>query len=101
MHAFMSSVLRGSGVECRDFDWLEMRGKVSQEWGFVGQVHALDVVAILPDFENDFDHVIDVALGVDAPWDGKADQVHLCGGGKHQGADFDAADSAFEIEFGG
>ena len=68
---------------------------------FVGQLQALDLVAVLPDFEDDFDHVVDVALGVDAARDGEADQIHLGGGAEHQGADFDGADAAFEIEFVG
>ena len=42
-----------------------------------------------------------MALGVDAAWNRQSDEVHLRGGGEHQGADFDGADAAFEIEFGG
>jgi hypothetical protein len=57
--------------------------EVAQEWSFVRQVHALDFLAILPDFENYFDYVIDVALGVDAAWDRQADQIHFCCFGEH------------------
>src|SRR6202158_6394172 len=78
-----------------------MRGKVPQEWRLVGQAHAGDGLAVLPDFQNHLDYIVDMALGVDAARDGEADQVHLGGGGEHQRADFDGADSAFEVEFGG
>src|ERR1700687_3301972 len=78
-----------------------MGGKVPQKWRLVGQAHAGDGLAVLPDFQNHLDYIVDMALGVDAARDGEADQVHLRGGREHQRADFDGADSAFEVEFGG
>src|ERR1700693_2085780 len=78
-----------------------MRGKVAQKWRLVGETHAWDRLAMLPDYENDFDHIVNVALGVDATRDGQPHQIHFCGAGKHEGADLDRADSAFEIKFGG
>jgi hypothetical protein len=78
-----------------------MRREMPKEGGFVGQTHALDAVAILPDFEDHFDHIIDVTLGVNAAGNRKVDQVHLRCMSEHQRADFYAANSAFEIEFGG
>ncbi len=39
---------------------------MAEERGFVGQVHPRDIRPVLPDFEDDFDYVVDVALGVDA-----------------------------------
>ena len=59
--------------------WLQVRGEVAEEWSFVGKVHAGNSVAVLPDFENDFDDIVDVALGVDAARDGEADEIHLRG----------------------
>src|SRR5271166_6411017 len=78
-----------------------MRGEVAQKRGFVGQAHAWNFFAVLPDFEDDFDHVVDVALGVDAAGDGEAYEIHFCGGSEHQCSDLYRADSAFEIEFVG
>src|SRR4051812_15333392 len=76
-----------------------MCGEVAQEWGFVGQVHAGDLLAVLPDFQDDLDNVVDVALGVDAAGDRQADQVHLCGRGEHECPDFYRTDSTFQIQF--
>src|SRR5208337_513094 len=59
----------------------------------------MNLLALLPDFEDDFNHVVDVALGVDAAGNGEAHEVHLCRGSEHQRADLDRADAAFEIEF--
>jgi hypothetical protein len=72
----------------------------------VGSAHAGDLGSVLTDFQDYFDYIINVALGVDAAGDGEADQVHRrCGGGRcwfeHQGANFYGADSDFEIAFGG
>jgi hypothetical protein len=55
--------------DCRDWHWFEVRGEVAEEWGLVGQAHAGDVFAILPDFQNYFDYVVNVALRVDAARD--------------------------------
>src|SRR5450631_4870329 len=54
-----------------------------------------------PDFEDDLDDVVDMALGVDAAGDGEAHEIHLRSGSKHQSADFYGADSAFQIKFCG
>ena len=59
----------------------------------------MNLLALLPDFEDDFHHVVDVALGVDAAGNRQAHEVHLGRGSEHQGADLDRADAAFEIEF--
>jgi hypothetical protein len=58
------------------------------------------LVTIFLDFQNDFDHVVDVALRVNAARDGEADQIHLRGRPKHQTTNLNRADSAFQIEFG-
>src|SRR5579862_332614 len=78
-----------------------MRSEVAEEWGLVGEAHAGDVFSVLPDLEYDFDDIVDVTLRVNAAWDGEADKVHFCGAGEHQRADFDGADSAFQIKFAG
>ena len=54
--------------------------------------------AAVPDFENDFDHIIDMALRVDAARNGQTDEVQLGIGAKHQRANFDRADSAFQVQ---
>src|SRR4051812_549915 len=77
-----------------------MRGEVPKEWCFIAEAHAGDLLAILPNLENDFDYVIDVALCVNASWYCEPHQVHLRSGGEHQGADFYRADSTFEIQLG-
>src|SRR5579872_2776408 len=71
---------------------------MAQEWGFVAQAHAGDPRTVLPDFEDDFDHVVDVALRIDAAGDCEANQVHLRGIREHERADFYGTDPAFEIE---
>src|SRR5208337_2941146 len=61
----------------------------------------MNLFALLPDVEDDFHHIVDVALGVDAAGNGQAHQVHIRGCSKHQGSDLYRADAAFEIEFVG
>jgi len=51
-------------------------------------------------FQNDFNYIVDVALGIDAAGNREADQIHLCRAREHQSADFYAADSAFQVKFG-
>jgi len=58
-----------------------MRGKVAQERRLVGQPHPFNLGAPRKDLKNDLHHVIDVALGVDAPRNGKPHEFHLRGGG--------------------
>ena len=72
---------------------------MAQEWRLVGQVHALDLVTGFPDFQNNFYHVVDMALRVDTSGNGEPHQVHFGGGAEHQRADFYRADSSLEIEF--
>ena len=43
-----------------------MRREMAEEWSFVGEVHAGNSVAILPDFQDYVYYVIDVTLRVDA-----------------------------------
>jgi serine/threonine protein kinase len=65
---------RGSGVRgCRYWHRFQVRAEVAQERRFVGQAHAGDVGALLPDFQNYLDYIINVALGVDAAGNGQAD----------------------------
>ncbi len=46
-----------------------------------------------------FYHVIDVALSVDAAWNGEPQQLVPCRTGEHEAADFDASDAGVAIEF--
>ena len=62
---------------------------MAEEWRFVGEAEAPDLLAIVPDLGDDLDDVVDVALGVGAARDGEADQIHFGGRTEHQGADFD------------
>src|SRR5215469_3016109 len=84
-----------------DLHWFKMRGEVAQERGFVGEAHPGDSLSILPNFEDHLDCIVDMALRVDAAWNGKANQIHFRGAGEHQGADFYTANSSFQIEFTG
>ena len=96
------SILVQNSGPCRDQrHWLQMRREMPKEGGFVGQAHTLDAVTILLDFEDYFDHIIDVTLSVNTTGNRKADQVHLRCMSEHQRTDFHGANSAFEIEFGG
>src|SRR4029077_11629531 len=56
--------------------------------------------AILPHFQNHFDHIIHVTLSVHAPRDGKPDQVHLGRGSEHQCADLDRTNSTLQVQLG-
>ena len=70
-----------------------------QKWRFIGQAHAADLLAPIPDLEDDFNHVVHMALRVDAARNCQTDQVELGISAKHQRANLDRADSAFEIQF--
>jgi hypothetical protein len=59
------------------------------------------LLAAAPDFQDDLDHIINVALGIDTAWDGEPHQVHFGGITEHEGADFHAADAALQVEFAG
>src|SRR3974390_2682065 len=76
-----------------------MCGEVPQERSFVRQAHAGNLVAVLPNLENHFHDVVDVALGVDAAGDCETNEVHLRGTSEHQCADFYGTNSAFKIQF--
>lgn len=54
----------------------------------------------MPNFGDDFDDVVDVALGVGAARDGEADQVHFGRLAEHERANFYGTYAAFEVEFG-
>ena len=70
-----------------------------EEWSFVAEFHPPDAVAMFPNFQNDFDNVVDVALRVDAARDCQTNQIHLGSRAKHQRADFYRTNTSFEIEF--
>ena len=69
-----------------------------QERRFVSQTHPLNLLAPLPHCQDHFDHVIDVALGVNAARNGQPHQVHLAPRRKHQRANLHRANSAFQIQ---
>ena len=72
-----------------------MRGEVAQEGRFIGQPEAFDFLPACEDAEDDFYHVVDVALGVGAARDGEAYELHFGRRGEHEDADFYGADAAF------
>jgi len=80
------------------FDWLQPRGEVGQEGSFVGKSQAANLVAALPDLQDYLDHVVDVALGVNASRNCQAHQVHGGVWAEHKRPDFDRPDAAFQIE---
>ena len=71
---------------------------MTKERRFVSQPHSFDARPPLPDPQDDFHHVIDMALRVHTARNGKPHQLHLRGSGKHQAPDFNGADTAFEIQ---
>jgi hypothetical protein len=73
-------------------------GEVPQERPVVYEFVSWNFLAPAPDIQDDFDHVFDVAWGVDAPGNGQADQVHGGVFGEHQRADFYGTNAAFEIK---
>ena len=56
---------------------LELRREVAQEWRLVSQLVTANPIATLPDLQNYFDDVIDMALRVGAPRNRQPHQVHL------------------------
>src|SRR3954464_2918117 len=80
--------------------WLQPRGEVPQEGSLVSKFQPTDCLPILPDFENNFHHIIDVTLRVHAARDGQPYKIHLCRSAKHQPPDFHRTNSAFQIQLG-
>ena len=73
---FIYSVVIARDLRACDYSYvhgLQVGGEVAEEWGFVGEVHAGDSFAMLPDFQDDFDDIVDVTLSVDAARDRGAD----------------------------
>src|SRR6516165_4657262 len=78
---------------------LESRREMTQKRGLVNQFEATNFVAATPDIEDDFNDVFHVALGIHAAGNGQANQVHGGVLAKHERADLDRADPAFEVKF--
>src|SRR5215472_3881815 len=78
---------------------LQVRREVAQEGSLMDELVARDFVAATPNIEDDFDHIFDVALRVDAARNGETDQIHGGVFAKHKGADFDGTNAALDIEF--
>src|SRR5579862_431844 len=57
---------------------LEARGKVAQPLRLPGDLETTQCLASILQLPEDFDDVVGVRLGVDAPGHGKAHQVHGC-----------------------
>ncbi len=70
--ATASIVAQESDVSAKGSQRLQVRGEMAQEWSFIGKAHAGDSGAVLPDFENDFDYIVDMALRVNAARDREA-----------------------------
>ena len=70
---------------------------MAKKWrlGFDGQ--AADALAPFVHFEDCFHNVIDVALRVDAPWDGEAQQFVFCVPSKHHRADLHRTDACVAV----
>lgn len=75
-----------------------MRCEVPEERCFIGEAHAADAFALLPDFKNDLDEIIDVTLCVYAAWNREAHEVHSRSGGEDERANFDGAHATFKIK---
>ena len=52
---------------------LQVRREVPQEASLMDELVARDFVAAMPNIEDDFDHIFDVALRVDAARNGETD----------------------------
>jgi hypothetical protein len=61
--------------------------EVPQEGRFVTELQPLDPGTFAPDFKNDLDHIINVALRIDAPGNSETDEIHLGRGPKHKRTD--------------
>src|ERR1022692_3020904 len=77
---------------------LKVCREVPQERRLKCEPHALDSLAALPHREDHLDHVIYVALRVNATRDGQSHQVHRGCRSKHQRANLHGADAAFQIQ---
>jgi hypothetical protein len=54
-----------------------MGGEMAQKGGFFGDFETANGISPIPDGFDDFDAVIDVALSVNAPGQGQADELHF------------------------
>src|SRR5579863_7032588 len=62
------------------------------------QSHTADTVTALKYLDNDFNQVVNVALGIYTARNCQANQVHLCSSGEHQCADFNRTYTSLEIQ---
>ena len=85
---------------------LELCCEVPQKvWRF-HYLHAAHIFASLPNQVDCFQHVVHVALCIDATWNGQSYQIKVSGffltavrvKTEHYGADFDGTNSSFNIE---
>ena len=65
---------------------LQLRREVAQERHLVAELQSLNLFALLPDIKDDFDDIVNVALGIDTAWDSETNQVHLRGRPKQRDA---------------
>src|SRR5579859_2269435 len=70
-------------------DGFQFCREVPQERRSVHELHAANLVAFFPDFQNHLDYIIDMTLCVNAARNRQPHQVHACGLVEHQGPDLD------------
>ena len=82
-----------------------MRREVAQKLGGLGDLHARDGLAPLPDQADCLDDVVHVTLRVDAPWNGQSQKIlpgrvllaRMRVQPEHHRADFDGAYAGLDI----
>src|SRR5664280_1709636 len=90
-------ILSGSPRHLRSLHRLQVCREVPQERRLEREVHPPNLLAALPHREDHLDHVIYVALRVNATRNRQSYQVHRGCRPKHQRANLDGADAAFQI----
>ncbi len=78
--------------------WRQPCGKVAEKRRSGNQIQAFDLPAPLPDFQNHFHYVINMALRVNSPWNGQPHQVHARRLIKHERTNLHRANAAFKVE---
>src|SRR5436309_3659508 len=99
------SCARWSGLSRSGPERREARGEVAELWRLLDDAVAAQLGRPLRDGQHDLDDIVDVALGVGAPRDRHADEIHRRGrfapirtATEHHRADLDTADPAGFVE---
>ena len=72
--------------------------EVPKKWRLVSKPQTVELLPLFPESQNRFDDIVDMALGIDAAWNGQSHQVRGCVTGKHECANLDRADPGLQIQ---